>query len=242
MGTPLHVLVVDDEAPARDELRILLERTGEVEIVGEAANAVEAIAAINRLAPEVVFLDIQMPRISGLEMLAMLDPEHPPRIVFLTAHDDYAVQAFEENAFDYLLKPIDPARLAKTLQRLQRDRAPQDVTVLKSTHPLRQIPCTGHNRIVLLRVEEVDYVESRPGGVFVVGADGAEHFTELALRTLEERTGFFRCHRQALVNIDRVKELRFEEGGLGTIVTSSGRQVPVSRRFMAGLKERLGLD
>lgn len=241
MSGAIRVLIVDDEALARDELRILLERAGGIEIAGEAANAVEAIAAINRLAPDVVFLDIQMPRISGLEMLAMLDPEHPPRIVFLTAHDDYAVQAFEENAFDYLLKPVDPARLAKTLQRLARDRAPQDVEPLKGAHPLRQIPCAGHNRIVLLRLEEVETVESRPGGVFVVGSDGIEHFTELALRTLEERTGFFRCHRQALVNIDRVKELRFEEGGLGAIVTSSGRQVPVSRRFMTGLKERLGL-
>ncbi|KIZ33834.1 MULTISPECIES: two-component system response regulator BtsR [Rhodopseudomonas] len=237
----MRVLIVDDEPPALSELRVLLNEAGDIDIVGEAGNAVEAIAAINRLQPEVVFLDIQMPRITGLEMLTMLDPVHPPRIVFLTAHDDYAVQAFEENAFDYLLKPVDPARLGKTLQRLQRDRAPQDVGTLKRAHPLRQIPCTGQNRISLLRVEDVEYVASRPSGVYVVGEDGKERFTELSLRTLEERTSMFQCHRQYLVNLDRIKELRFEEGGLGHILTLAGRSVPVSRRFLSLLKEKLGV-
>ena len=238
----MRVLIVDDEPPALSELRVLLDAAGGIEIVGEAGNAVEAIAAINRLQPEVVFLDIQMPRISGLEMLAMLDPAHAPRIVFLTAHDNYAVQAFEENAFDYLLKPVDSVRLGKTLQRLQRDRSPQNVELLKRTHPLRQIPCAGQNRISLLRVEDVEYVASRPSGVFVVGEDGKERFTELSLRALEERTSMFRCHRQFMVNLDRVKELRFEEGGLGEIVTLAGRSVPVSRRFLGALKERLGVS
>lgn len=238
----IRALIVDDEPPALSELRVLLDEAGNIDIVGEAGNAVEAIAAINRLQPEVVFLDIQMPRISGLEMIAMLDPSHAPRIVFLTAHDDYAVQAFEENAFDYLLKPIDPMRLGKTLQRLQRDRAPQDVGSLKRAHPLRQIPCSGQNRISLLRVEDVEYVASRASGVFVVGEDGKERFTELSLRTLEERTSMFQCHRQFLVNLDHIQELRFEEGGLGRIVTLGGRTVPVSRRFLALLKEKLGVD
>ncbi len=237
----IRVLIVDDEPPARDELRVLLEAAGGVTILGEAANALKAIASINRLQPEVVFLDIQMPRISGLEMLGMLAPDHAPRIVFLTAHDDYAVQAFEENAFDYLLKPLDPARLGKTLQRLQRDRSPQDVSVLKRANPLRQIPCSGHNRIVLLRVEDVEYVESRSSGVFVVSQDGQERFTELSLQMLEDRTGMFRCHRQFLVNLDRIGELRFAEGGLGEIATLAGRKVPVSRRFLAVLKEKLGV-
>jgi two-component system LytT family response regulator len=238
----MRVLIVDDEPPALSELRVLLNAAGGVEIVGEAGNAVEAIAAINRLQPEVVFLDIQMPRITGLEMLAMLDPAHAPRIVFLTAHDDYAVQAFEENAFDYLLKPVDPVRLGKTLLRLQRDSAPQDVGLLKRAHPLRQIPCAGQNRISLLRVEDVEYVASRASGVFVVGQDGKERFTELSLRALEERTSMFQCHRQYLVNLDHIKELRFEDGGLGQLVTLGGRNVPVSRRFLAPLKEKLGVD
>jgi DNA-binding LytR/AlgR family response regulator len=104
----LKVLIVDDEPLARENLRILLETQPDIEIVGECGNAVEAIGAVHKLRPDVLFLDIQMPRISGLEMVGMLDPEHRPYIVFLTAFDEYAVKAFEEHAFDYLLKPIEP--------------------------------------------------------------------------------------------------------------------------------------
>lgn len=107
----IKVLIVDDEPLARENLRILLQEQSDIEIVGECSNAVEAIGAVHKLRPDVLFLDIQMPRISGLEMVGMLDPEHRPYIVFLTAFDEYAVKAFEEHAFDYLLKPIEEARL-----------------------------------------------------------------------------------------------------------------------------------
>ncbi len=236
----MTVLIVDDEPLAREELRRLLE-DADVRIIGECANAIEAIGAINRQAPDVVFLDIQMPRVSGLEMLSMLDPERMPRIVFLTAHDEYAVQAFEEHAFDYLLKPADPARLAKTLQRLRRERTPQDVGVLKGASELRQIPCSGHNRITLMKLEDVEYVVSRPGGVYVVGEDGQESFTELTLHTLQEKSPLFRCHRQNLVNPERIREIRFVDGGLAEILMQGGHTVPVSRRFLGPLKERLGI-
>ena len=116
----LRVLIVDDEPLARENLRILLETQRDIEIVGECGNAVEAIGAVHKLRPDVLFLDIQMPRISGLEMVGMLDPEHRPYIVFLTAFDEYAVKAFEEHAFDYLLKPIEAARLEKTLARASK--------------------------------------------------------------------------------------------------------------------------
>lgn len=237
----MKILIVDDEPLARDELRRALDGAADVEVVGEAANAVEAIGAINRLSPDVVFLDIQMPRISGLEMVGMLDPERMPRIVFLTAHDDYAVRAFEEHAFDYLLKPLDPARLDKTLCRLRRDRAPQDMAPLKSSDPLRHIPCTGLNRILLLKLEEVEGIASRPGGVFVLAADGRDLFTELSLHTLQERTALVRCHRQFLVNPDRIREIRLLGDGLAEIDTTGGQVIPVSRRFLGPLKERLGI-
>ena len=116
----MKFLIVDDEPLARENLRVLLESASDIEIVGECANAVEAIGAVHKLRPDVLFLDIQMPRISGLEMVGMLDPEHRPYIVFLTAFDEYAIKAFEEHAFDYLLKPIDEARLEKTLARLRQ--------------------------------------------------------------------------------------------------------------------------
>lgn len=237
----LTALIVDDEPLAREELRRLLDEASDISVLGECANAIEAIGAINRQSPEVVFLDIQMPRVSGLEMLSMLDPDRMPRIVFLTAHDEYAVQAFEEHAFDYLLKPVDPARLDKTLQRLRRDRAPQTLDPLKDAAPLRQIPCTGHNRILLMKLEEVEFVVSKASGIFVVGADGQERFTELTLHTLQERTPLFRCHRQHLVNPDRIKEIRLIDNGLAEILTHGGLTIPVSRRFLGPLKERLGL-
>lgn len=109
----LRVLIVDDEPLARENLRVLLQEQSDIEIVGECANAIEGIGAVHKLRPDVLFLDIQMPRISGLEMVGMLDPEHRPYIVFLTAFDEYAVKAFEEHAFDYLLKPIEEKRLEK---------------------------------------------------------------------------------------------------------------------------------
>lgn len=139
----LKVLIVDDEPLARENLRILLQEENDIEVVGECANAVEAIGAVHKLRPDVLFLDIQMPRISGLEMVGMLDPEHRPYVVFLTAFDEYAVKAFEEHAFDYLLKPIEGQRLDKTLARLRHERNVQDVSVLpENQEVLKFIPCT----------------------------------------------------------------------------------------------------
>lgn len=144
----IKVLIVDDEPLARENLRVFLQEQSDIEIVGECSNAVEGIGAVHKLRPDVLFLDIQMPRISGLEMVGMLDPEHRPYIVFLTAFDEYAIKAFEEHAFDYLLKPIDEARLEKTLARLRQERSKQDVSLLpENQQALKFIPCTGHSRI-----------------------------------------------------------------------------------------------
>lgn len=185
----IKVLIVDDEPLARENLRILLQEQSDIEIVGECSNAVEAIGAVHKLRPDVLFLDIQMPRISGLEMVGMLDPEHRPYIVFLTAFDEYAVKAFEEHAFDYLLKPIEEARLEKTLSRLRQERTKQDVSLLpENQHTLKFIPCSGHSRIYLLQMDDVAFISSRMSGVYVTSSDGKEGFTELTLRTLESRT------------------------------------------------------
>jgi len=237
-----NVLIVDDEPSARDTLRHLLEAEEGICIVGECANAIEAISGIHRLQPDVVFLDIQMPRITGLEMVGMLDPNRMPHIVFLPAYDEYAVQAFEEHAFDYLLKPAEPKRLSKPLQRLQQPRGQENIGALdESAGYLKYIPCTGHSRIYLLRFDEVVAVRSRLSGVFVVRNDGMECFTELTLRTLELRTPLVRCHRQYLVNLEQVREIRFEDSGAAEMIMPAGEPVPVSRRYLKALKEELGL-
>lgn len=238
----LTVLIVDDEPLARDNLRHLLQEEEGITIIGECANAIEAISQIHRVQPDVVFLDIQMPRISGLEMVGMLDPSRMPYIVFLTAYDAYAVQAFEEHAFDYLLKPAQPKRLQKTLQRLHQCRAPQNVAALEACSGyLKYIPCAGHSRIYLLRFDEVIAIRSRSTGVYVVRSNGMECFTELTLRTLESRTPLVRCHRQYMVNLEQVKEIRFDENGAAEMIMSVGEPVPVSRRYLKSLKEELGL-
>ena len=236
----MNVILVDDEAPARDELRRLLATFDDVTIIGECANAIEGIAAINRLSPDVVFLDIQMPRVTGLEMLAMLDPERKPKVVFLTAHEDYALKAFEENAFDYLLKPVGPERLAKTIERLRSARVPATMP-FDAKQMLTQIPCSGQNRIYLVKVVEIEYVISKGSGVFVTLRGGLERFTELTLKTLEARTPLIRCHRQVLVNPDAIREIVFQQSGLAEIVTFSDQKIPVSRRFLGPLKETLGI-
>lgn len=238
----LSVLIVDDEPLARENLRILLQDESDIKIVGECANAIEAIGAVHRLRPDVLFLDIQMPRISGLEMVSMLDPEHRPWIVFLTAFDEFAVQAFEEHAFDYLLKPVEPPRLAKTLARLRSGSHGQNIPVLPdSQQPLKYIPCSGHSRISLLHMEEVVFVSSRLSGIYVTRLDGKEGFTELTLRTLESRTPLLRCHRQFLVNMAHLQEIRLEDSGQAGLLLRGGHTVPVSRRYLKSLKEAVGL-
>ncbi|WP_145499340.1 response regulator, partial [Yersinia bercovieri] len=143
----LRVIIVDDEQPAREDLRERLSEEQDIEIVAECSNALEAIPAIQRLQPDVLFLDIQMPRINGLELASMLNPESMPHIVFVTAYDEYAIRAFEEHAFDYLLKPLDHQRLAKTLIRLRRGTSVNNNLHKITESMLRHIPCSGHNRI-----------------------------------------------------------------------------------------------
>lgn len=196
---------------------------------------------MHKLRPDVLFLDIQMPRISGLEMVGMLDPEHRPYIVFLTAFDEYAIKAFEEHAFDYLLKPIDEARLEKTLARLRQERSKQDVSLLpENQQALKFIPCTGHSRIYLLQMKDVAFVSSRMSGVYVTSHEG-KGFTELTLRTTESRTPLLRCHRQYLVNLAHLQEIRLEDNGRAELILRNGLTVPVSRRYLKSLKEAIGL-
>ncbi|MEL4013924.1 two-component system response regulator BtsR [Dryocola clanedunensis] len=238
----LRVLIVDDEPLALENLRLLLEDESDIEIVGECANAIEAIGTVHKLRPDVVFLDIHMPRISGLEMVGMLDEQHRPHIVFLTAFDEYAVQAFEQCAFDYLLKPIQTARLQKTLDRLRQGNQQQDVSQLPDyQQPLKFIPCLSSSRIWLLQLEDVAFVSSRVGGVYVTRQDGTESFTELTLRTLETRTPLLRCHRQYLVNMNYLKEIRLEDKNQAELLLRDGQIVPVSRRYLKALKETVGL-
>jgi two-component system LytT family response regulator len=234
----LTALIIDDETPSREELKALLAAAPDVEVVDECSNAIEGLSAIHRLRPDVVFLDIQMPRVSGLEMVGMIEASALPHIVFVTAYDEHALKAFEEHAADYLLKPIDPERLAKTLDWLRSGARPSVKAFPGADSVLHHIPCIARNRIFLIALEEVEYVHTEISGVQVVG-NNRQGVTELTLKLLQERTPLIRCHRQYLVNLNQIAEIELLENGAAEIVTHGGQRVPVSRRHLREIKDKL---
>ncbi len=234
----LTALIVDDETPSREELKALLASAPDVEIVGECANAIEGLSAVHRLRPDVLFLDIQMPRVSGLEMVGMIEASALPHIVFVTAYDEHALKAFEEHATDYLLKPIDPQRLERTLDWLRSRGTNPPPPPPGSGSVLQQIPCLARNRIQLIPLDEVEYIHTDISGNRVVAGD-RQGMTELTLKLLQERTPLMRCHRQYLVNLTRIEEIQLLENGSAEIVMRSGQRVPVSRRHLREIKDKL---
>lgn len=235
----IRALIIDDEVHARRELQSLLEQTGAFEVVGQCANAVEGVKAINRERPEVIFLDIQMPVIDGFELLSMIDRELMPQVVFVTAYDDYAIRAFEEKTLDYLLKPVSAERLAKTVEKV-REQLRSQARPVYPTPELSRIPCLKAGNIKLIATEAVEYALAEPAGVYVF-AEGEACFTDLTLKALEERTPLVRCHRKALVNLAAIDQIAPQEGGGAELRTRSGKVIPVSRRLFKEFKQRLGL-
>lgn len=233
----IRALIVDDEVHAREEITTLLLETGAIDIVGSCGNGIEALKMINKLRPQVLFLDIQMPVISGFELLNMINQEIMPHVVFVTAFDQYSLKAFEEKTLDYLLKPVDSQRLAKTVTMLQQtiveNRAP-----IFETEQIRRIPCLLGNRIRLVGLGEVEFITTTVAGVQVTTAE-AEYFTEVTLKVLEERTQLLRCHKQYLINMDHIREIVLLEGSMARIVTLSGKKIPVSRRNLKIIKKKL---
>ena len=236
----MRAVVVDDELPAREELEALLAGTGEFTLVGSCGNAVQALRTVKNVRPDVLFLDIQMPKLDGLKMMSMIDAELMPCVVFVTAYDEYAINAFEKDAVDYLLKPVQPERLARAIARLKRflgeGRTPRYDSPL-----IERIPCMGSQSIKLIDTSEVEFVRSSEMGVHVVTSKG-EFLTELTLTVLEAKTRHLvRCHKQFLVNIRQIDEIIRQDPSTATLKTRSGKQVPVSRRFLVHLKELLGI-
>ncbi|PKF79380.1 two-component system response regulator YehT [Vibrio sp. vnigr-6D03] len=239
----LTALIIDDEQFAREELCELLAETLEIDVIDQASNAIEGLKKINACKPDVVFLDIHMPQVSGIELLSMLDPDTMPNVVFITAYDQYAIQAFEDNAFDYLLKPVEPSRLQKCVSRLvktARLKEPQNISAF-TQDKLEQVPCIGLNRIVIIPIQDVEFAYTDISGVQVKTAEQTAT-SQLTLKVLEQKTSLLRCHRQYLVNTQAIREIKLLEHGLAEIITQSGHPVPVSRRFLKSLKETLGIQ
>lgn len=235
----MRAVVVDDEVHARRSLEAMLAGTGEFQVVRACANAVEALQAVKAERPDVLFLDIQMPKVNGFQLLGMIDPEIMPRVVFVTAFDEYAVKAFEESALDYLLKPVERERLARTVEKLERSLDRGSPPVYDSPD-IERIPCVGANSIRLVDVADVEQVRCSAAGVYVVTQRG-EFLTDLTMQVLETKTDLERCHRQHLVNVRQIEEILRPEPRAAVLRMRSGREVPVSRRFFARLRGRLGL-
>ncbi len=233
----MRALIVDDEIYSRQELEAMLNETGEFIVCGKCANALEAIQAINREKPDVLFLDVQMPVINGFELLGMIDEKVMPSVVFVTAYDAYALKAFEENALDYLLKPVEKERLSKTVEKLKK-RFREGLKPVFSGPDIKKIPCIHSSRIKLINASEVESVRSGEAGVYVTCQNG-EFYTDLTLQVIENKTDLVRCHKQYLVNIDLVDEILLRENGAAEVKTKSGRLVPVSRRYLKILRGKL---
>ena len=236
---PIKALVCDDEAPARSELRFLLGEVGGVEVVGEAGSGSEALQLIRAFPYDVVFLDIDMPSFTGMHLAeALAEMDRPPAIVFVTAHNEYAVKAFEVAAADYLVKPVELDRLRQAVERLAPAREAGPVRI-------ERIPVEKGGKKLLLPVEDIFHIMAKDDYSYL-HTDGERYLSTMSLSTLEARLeaeGFYRVHRRFLVNLAKVSEVVPMYGGtlLLTLKDRNGTQVPVSRRRVPALKKVLGL-
>jgi DNA-binding LytR/AlgR family response regulator len=236
----LRALIVDDEAPARGELRYLLAAHPEVEIVGEAASATEAMALAAGLRYDVVFLDVEMPGMTGLEAARpVLDRRERPAVVFVTAHERYAVQAFAVEAFDYLVKPVDPEQLARVVQRLQRARSPKMPPVEKVA-----VVSAGGAK-TLLDYDAIHWIEA-DGDYSRVHTYDRVYLATSSLRELEEllpSTRFARIHRSHVVNLAKVAAVRRPGPDRIRLALDDEQrtELDVARRQTRALRERLRL-
>lgn len=235
----IRALIIDDEQHAREELEHLVSETGAFELLGSCANAIDALRLIRTEKPELLFLDIEMPVLNGFELLAMIEDELMPHVVFVTAYNEHALKAFEEKTLDYLLKPVSQERLLKTVNKV-RETIRRGEPPRYQTESLCHIPCQFANRVKLIPAADIEYVFSDLTGIHLVTSEG-QFFTELTLKVLEERTPLLRCQRQYLVNPNEIDEIKLLENGSAEITTRLGNTLPVSRRYLRQLKVHLKL-
>jgi two-component system, LytTR family, response regulator len=261
-GKPLRVLLVDDEALARQRLEDLLQHQENVEIVGTADNGEAAITAIRTLNPDLVFLDVQMPGKTGLDVIRTIGPDDMPATVFVTAYDQYALKAFDLAAIDYLVKPFDDERFEQAFARARRLVELKEVGRLSeqlravlhgggagstsaSGKPeyLERIAVETRGQVRVVPVEEIEYITAS-GPYAELHAGGRAHVIRERMQTLEERLDpakFFRIHRSAIVRLDQIETLLRDPGGDYGVKLRSGVQLSVSRNRVEQLERWMGL-
>jgi two-component system, LytTR family, response regulator LytT len=261
---PLRVVVVDDEQLARDELCYQLEQLGAVEILAHAGNGLEALAAVERHAPDLVFLDVQMPGLGGFEVARrLLGREDAPALVFVTAFDQHAIEAFEVNAVDYLLKPVDAGRLEQAVDRARRrieagrptsaatpplnDQLEQIVKMMAGRQVRRdQIAVKVGERFMLVQAEEIIYASLADESINIVTGQVSGTSNYRTLDDLQARLDpevFWRVHRSHLVNINKIKEIVpwFSRNYILRMKDAKATEIPVSRAQTKRLREYLKL-
>ena len=247
METKLRVMIADDERPARLFLKSLLTAFENVEIVGEAENGAEAVEIIEKLKPDLALLDLQMPEITGLEVVKLLRKKNMPLVAFVTAYDEFAIQAFELNAVDYLLKPVERSRLAETLRRAHEqletdDFRESEVVNLRAAlaayeesarQPfLERIPLKERDEIVLLPVSEIASIIADGELLNITTHKNHVFIINFRLKNLEARlddTKFVRLSRGTLVNIEMIKKVSLLPGGLYQVLLANNQQLSSSR-------------
>jgi two-component system LytT family response regulator len=253
MNPPIRVLVVDDEAPARAALRRMLSDDPEIEVVGCCADGASALEAIRTIAPEVLFLDVRMPRLGGFEVVQAAG-DNPPRVVFVTAHSGHALEAFDAAAVDYVLKPFDDERFARAVARAKAavradrtvalaQRLSGEVSGATRTGPryLERISIPAGDGVRVVTVAEIDWIEAQDYYV-EVHTGGRGYLLRRTLKEFEERLDprrFARVHRRAIVNVDFVQSLHPASHGERELVLRDGTRLKLSRVYRDRLRDLL---
>jgi two-component system LytT family response regulator len=250
----IKILIVDDEPLARERLANLLGPIEDIDIVGQCRDGEEAVTAIHDTTPDLVFLDIQMPNLSGFDVIDAVGAEAMPLVIFVTAYDQHALRAFQVRALDYLLKPFDRERFNEALQRarkqLERDetgdigrRLLALVKDLRRDQPRSdRLVVKSGGRLFFLRADEIDWVEAA-GNYVRLHVGNSSHLLRETMTSIESRLDperFFRIHRCRIVNMDRIRELQPWLNGEYAVVLRTGERLTLSRGYREKLQERLG--
>ncbi len=245
------VLIIDDEAPARNLIKLFLQNDRSIEIVGEASDGFDAVKKINQLKPDLVFLDIQMPKLTGFELLELLETK--PEIIFVTAFDQYAVKAFEKNAVDYILKPFNKERfqnaLEKALERLKSDTlkggaAEKLIDYTRHTSEnIQRVALKKGNQIMVTDVENIFYIEAQDdySMIYTQNDRFLKHATMQYFEDKLDKDLFVRTHRSYLVNLKHIEKIEIFEKDTRVVIMKNKAVVKVSRGGYTILKEKLSL-
>ncbi len=249
----IRTLVVDDEPLARERLTSLLFNEADIDIVGQCRDGEEAVASIMNLSPDLVFLDVQMPQMNGFEVIEAVGGERMPLVIFVTAHDQHALKAFQVRALDYLLKPFDRERFSDALQRARKQVEREEtgdlgrrllalVKDLRKDQPRSErLVVKSGGRLFFLRADEIDWIEAA-GNYVRLHVGNTSHLLRETMNALEGRLDpekFFRIHRSRIVNMERIQELQPWLNGEYSVLLRTGTRLTLSRGYREKLQERL---